>query len=63
MPNDNVNNRDIVLHYRDGSLQRISELHRGYHHCSADYSNSWCLWIIEFERCNEYVKSQNIPIL
>ena len=30
MPNDNVNNRDIVLHYRDGSLQRISELHRGY---------------------------------
>ncbi|XP_065883273.1 uncharacterized protein [Dysidea avara] len=29
MPNDNVNNRDIVLHYRDGSLQRISELHRG----------------------------------
>ena len=30
MPNDNVNNRDIVLHYRNGSLQRISELHRGY---------------------------------
>ena len=30
MSNDNVNNRDIVLHYRDGSLQRISELHRGY---------------------------------
>ena len=30
MPNENVNNRDIVLHYRDGGLQRISELHRGY---------------------------------
>ena len=26
MPNDNVNNRDIVLHYRDGSLRHISEL-------------------------------------
>ena len=23
-------NRDIVLHYRDGGLQCISELHRGY---------------------------------
>ena len=30
MPNDNVSNRDIVLHYRDGSLQRISELYRSY---------------------------------
>ena len=30
MPNDNVNNRDIVLHYRDGGLWHISELHRGY---------------------------------
>ena len=30
MPNDNVNNRDIVLHYRDGGLLRISELHRSY---------------------------------
>ena len=27
MPNDNVNNRDIVLHYRDGGLRHISELH------------------------------------
>ena len=30
MPNDNVNNRDVVLHYRDGGLLRISELHRSY---------------------------------
>jgi len=30
MPNDNVNNRDILLHYRDESLQCISELYRGY---------------------------------
>ena len=30
MPNDNVHNRDIILHYRDGGLQHISELHRGY---------------------------------
>ena len=30
MPNDNVNNRDIVLHYRDDGLQCISELHRSY---------------------------------
>ena len=30
MPNQNVNNRDIVLHYREGGLYRISELHRGY---------------------------------
>jgi len=30
MPNENAHNRDIVLDYRDGSLQHISELHRGY---------------------------------
>ena len=30
MPNENTNNRDIVLHYRDGGLQRIS-----------DYSTHW----------------------
>ena len=30
MPNKNVNNRDIVLHYRNGGLLHISELHRGY---------------------------------
>ena len=30
MPNDATNNRDIVLHYRDGGLKRISELHRSY---------------------------------
>ena len=30
MPNDNTSNRDIVLHYRDGGLQHISELHRSY---------------------------------
>ena len=30
MPNDATSNRDIVLHYRDGGLRRISELHRGY---------------------------------
>ena len=30
MPNDNMSNRDVVLHYRDGGLQRISELHRSY---------------------------------
>ena len=30
MPNDNVNNRDTVLHYRDGGLQHISKLHRSY---------------------------------
>ena len=28
MPNDNTSNRDIVLHYRDGGLRHISELHR-----------------------------------
>ena len=30
MPNENANNRDIVLHYRDGGLHHISELHREY---------------------------------
>ena len=30
MPSDATSNRDIVLHYRDGGLQHISELHRGY---------------------------------
>ena len=30
IPNDATNNRDIVLHYRDGGLKHISELHRGY---------------------------------
>ena len=30
MPNDAINNRDIVLRYRDGGLKRISELHRSY---------------------------------
>ena len=30
MPNDATNNRDIVLHYRDGGLKRISELHQSY---------------------------------
>ena len=29
MPYDNVNNRDVVLHYRDDGLRHISELHRG----------------------------------
>jgi len=28
--NENVNNRDIVLHYKDGGLHHISELHKGY---------------------------------
>ena len=27
MPNDATNNRDIVLHYRDGGLKHISELY------------------------------------
>ena len=30
MPNDNTHNRDIVLHYRNSTLVRICELHRGY---------------------------------
>ena len=30
MLNDTTNNRDIVLHYRDGGLKHISELHRSY---------------------------------
>ena len=30
MPSDATNNRDIVLHYRDGGLKHISELHRSY---------------------------------
>ena len=30
MPNESVNNRDIVLHYREGGLHHISELHRAY---------------------------------
>ena len=30
MPNDAANNRDIVLHYKDGGLKHISELHRSY---------------------------------
>jgi len=30
MPNDATNNRDIVLHYRDGGLKHISKLHRSY---------------------------------
>ena len=28
--NDATSNRDIILHYRDGGLRHISELHRGY---------------------------------
>ena len=30
MPNDNTHNRDIALHYKNSTLVRISELHRGY---------------------------------
>ena len=30
MPNDNMSNRDVVLHYRDGGLRHISELHWCY---------------------------------
>ena len=30
MPNDATSNRDIVLHYRDGGLKHILELHRSY---------------------------------
>ena len=30
MPNESANNRDIILQYRDGGLQCISELRRGY---------------------------------
>ena len=30
MPNEPTNNRDIVLHYRGGQLDRVSELHRAY---------------------------------
>ena len=30
MPNDATSNRDIMIHYRDGGLWHISELHRGY---------------------------------
>ena len=30
MPNDTINNRDIMLPYRDGGLRHISELHRSY---------------------------------
>ena len=30
MPNDATNTKDIVLHYRDGGLKRISQLHRSY---------------------------------
>ena len=30
MPNDATSNTDIVLHYRDGGLKHISELHRSY---------------------------------
>ena len=29
MLNDATSNRDIILHYRDGRLRHISELHRG----------------------------------
>ena len=30
MPNEPTNNRDIVLHYRNGHLDQVSELHRAY---------------------------------
>ena len=30
MPNEPTNNRDIVLHYRNGHLDKVSELHRTY---------------------------------
>jgi len=30
MPNELTHNRDIVLQYRDGQLQHVSELHRSY---------------------------------
>ena len=37
MPNDATNNRDIVLHYRDGGLKHISELHGAMTQCSTLY--------------------------
>ena len=30
MPNNSISYRDVLLHYRDGGLQHISELHRSY---------------------------------
>ena len=30
MPNTPTNNRNIVLHYRNGHLDQVSELHRAY---------------------------------
>ena len=30
IPHNATNNRDIVLHYRDGGLKHISELYRSY---------------------------------
>ena len=37
MSNDATSNRDIVLHYRDGGLQHILELHRAMTHYSTPY--------------------------
>ena len=36
MPNESVNNRDIMLHYRDGGLQHISG---AMIHCSTHCSS------------------------
>ena len=42
MPNDNMSNRDVVLHYRDGGLRHISELHRSYD--PLQYPFTFSLW-------------------
>jgi len=51
MPNDNVNNRDILLHYRDESLHRISELHRALQ-CPLLFSYSTDGWHINLKLAN-----------
>ena len=40
MPNVNVCNRDILLHYKDGGLRHVSELHRGIA-VSIAFPNGW----------------------
>jgi len=54
IPNVNVNNRDVVLHYKGSGSQRISELYRGYDplQYSLIFSRGTDGWHINLELAN-----------
>jgi len=54
MPNKNVNNRNIVLHYRDGGLHRISESQTGYNplQCLLVFSHGIDGWYKKIQMVN-----------